>query len=100
MPTTGNPVRASTIKPRFARLIGEAGTGLFVRCGDSQPQPKARLCSTEERTARRVGFRGIMTSLRRTTLGEYLRVSVSILLKEVSAFGLIGAPAFVIDVGL
>jgi putative flippase GtrA len=41
-----------------------------------------------------------MTSLRETTLREYLRVSWRILLKEVSAFGLIGALAFVIDVGL
>src|SRR3954451_25422106 len=49
---------------------------------------------------RRVGFLGIMTSLRRTTLREYLRVSWRILLKEVSAFGLVGAIAFVIDVGL
>jgi len=41
-----------------------------------------------------------MTSVRRTSLREYLRGSWRILLKELSAFGLIGAVAFVIDVGL
>jgi putative flippase GtrA len=41
-----------------------------------------------------------MTSLRHSTLGEYLRGSWRVLLKELSAFGLIGAIAFVIDVGL
>jgi putative flippase GtrA len=37
---------------------------------------------------------------RRPDLREYLRSSWRILLKELSAFGLIGAMAFVIDVGL
>jgi putative flippase GtrA len=41
-----------------------------------------------------------MTSLRRDSLREYLRVSWRILLKELSAFGLVGAVAFVIDIGL
>lgn len=41
-----------------------------------------------------------MPSLRRETLREYLRGSWRILLKELSAFGLIGALAFVIDIGL
>jgi putative flippase GtrA len=41
-----------------------------------------------------------MPSLRRETLREYLRSSWRILLKELSAFGLIGALAFVIDIGL
>jgi putative flippase GtrA len=41
-----------------------------------------------------------MTSLRRSALRTYLRTSWRILLKEVSAFGLVGAIAFVIDVGL
>jgi len=41
-----------------------------------------------------------MTSLRRSGLREYLRGSWRILLKELSAFGLVGAIAFVIDVGL
>ena len=41
-----------------------------------------------------------MTSLRRSRLREYLRSSWRILLKELSAFGLVGAVAFVIDVGL
>lgn len=41
-----------------------------------------------------------MTSLRRSSVAEYLRGSWRILLKELSAFGLVGALAFVIDVGL
>jgi putative flippase GtrA len=41
-----------------------------------------------------------MPSVRRETLREYLRGSWRILLKELSAFGLIGALAFVIDIGL
>src|SRR4051812_10202733 len=41
-----------------------------------------------------------MTSLRRTGLGEHLRSSWRILLKEVSAFGVVGGLAFVIDIGL
>ena len=40
------------------------------------------------------------TVRRRPDLREYLRSSWRILLKELSAFGLIGAIAFVIDVGL
>ena len=41
-----------------------------------------------------------MTLLRRTGLREYLRGSWRILLKELSAFGLIGAVAFVLDLGI
>lgn len=41
-----------------------------------------------------------MPSLRRSRLREYLRGSWRILLKELSAFGLIGALAFVIDLGI
>jgi putative flippase GtrA len=41
-----------------------------------------------------------MTTVRRSSLGEYLRGSWRILLKELSAFGFIGALAFVTDVGL
>ena len=41
-----------------------------------------------------------MPTLRRAPLREYLRSSWRILLKELSAFGLIGAIAFGIDVGL
>ena len=41
-----------------------------------------------------------MTSLRPAGLREHLRSSWRILLKEVSAFGVIGAVAFVIDIGL
>jgi putative flippase GtrA len=41
-----------------------------------------------------------MTSLRPSTLREYLRASWRILLKELAAFGVIGALAFVIDIGL
>src|SRR3954453_1428560 len=41
-----------------------------------------------------------MTSLRRSGLRDYIRGSWRILLKELSAFGLVGAVAFVIDVGL
>jgi putative flippase GtrA len=41
-----------------------------------------------------------MTSLRPSTLREYIRASWRILLKELAAFGVIGALAFVIDIGL
>jgi putative flippase GtrA len=41
-----------------------------------------------------------MTSLRASTLRDYLRGSWRILLKELSAFGLIGALALVIDVSM
>lgn len=41
-----------------------------------------------------------MTSLRPSVLRDQLRGSWRILLKELSAFGLVGALAFVIDVGL
>ena len=41
-----------------------------------------------------------MTTLRPSTLRDYLRQSWRILLKELTAFGLIGALAFVIDIGL
>jgi putative flippase GtrA len=41
-----------------------------------------------------------MTSLRRDSVRDYLRVSWRILLKELSAFGLVGALAFVIDIGM
>jgi putative flippase GtrA len=41
-----------------------------------------------------------MTSLRHRDLRAYLRGSWRILLKEVSAFGLVGALSFVIDLGL
>jgi putative flippase GtrA len=41
-----------------------------------------------------------MTSPRRPGLREYLRGSWRILLKELSAFGLVGAVAFVLDLGI
>src|SRR5690348_13648942 len=41
-----------------------------------------------------------MTSLRPADLRKYLRGSWRILLKELSAFGLVGALSFVIDLGL
>jgi putative flippase GtrA len=41
-----------------------------------------------------------MTSVRRAELRRYLRGSWRILLKELSAFGLVGALSFVIDLGL
>jgi putative flippase GtrA len=41
-----------------------------------------------------------MTALRPAILREYLRSSWRILLKELTAFGLIGAVAFAIDIGL
>ncbi|MCW2595033.1 MAG: GtrA family protein, partial [Jatrophihabitans sp.] len=41
-----------------------------------------------------------MTTLRPSSLREYLRLSWRILLKELAAFGLIGAIALVIDVGV
>jgi putative flippase GtrA len=41
-----------------------------------------------------------MTALRPSVLREYLRSSWRILLKELTAFGLVGALALVIDVGL
>ena len=41
-----------------------------------------------------------MTSLRSTPLRERLQGSVRILAKELAAFGVIGAAAFVIDIGL
>lgn len=41
-----------------------------------------------------------MTSLRPSDLRDRLRGSVRILLKELAAFGIVGALAFVIDVGL
>src|SRR5690242_15990077 len=77
MPTTGSPVRASTprsLKRACAREPGGQGPGGNVRA--------------------------TMTLLRRTGLREYLRGSWRILLKELSAFGLIGAVAFVLDLGI
>lgn len=41
-----------------------------------------------------------MTTLRPNLVREYLRASGRILLKELTAFGLVGAAAFVIDIGL
>ncbi len=41
-----------------------------------------------------------MTALRPSSLREYLRVSWRILVKELTAFGLIGAVAFAIDIGI
>jgi putative flippase GtrA len=41
-----------------------------------------------------------MTSVRRSSIRDYLRESGRILLKELSAFGLVGAIAFAIDVGV
>ncbi len=41
-----------------------------------------------------------MTTLRASSLRDYLRGSWRILLKELAAFGVVGAMAFVIDVGL
>jgi putative flippase GtrA len=41
-----------------------------------------------------------MTTVRKAGLRDYLRTSWRILLKEVTAFGLVGALAFVIDIGL
>jgi putative flippase GtrA len=41
-----------------------------------------------------------MTTVRKPDLRDYLRTSWRILLKEVTAFGLIGGVAFVIDIGL
>jgi putative flippase GtrA len=41
-----------------------------------------------------------MTALRPSTLREYIRTSWRILLKELAAFGVIGALAFAIDIGL
>jgi putative flippase GtrA len=41
-----------------------------------------------------------MTAVRRSDLGSYLRNSWRILLKEVTAFGMVGAVALLIDVGI
>lgn len=41
-----------------------------------------------------------MTALRPASLREYLRVSWRILLKELAAFGVIGALAFALDIGV
>lgn len=41
-----------------------------------------------------------MTTVRRAGLREHLRSSWRVLLKEVAAFGIIGALAFVIDIGI
>ncbi|HET6878503.1 MAG TPA: GtrA family protein [Jatrophihabitans sp.] len=41
-----------------------------------------------------------MTSLRPDLVRDYLRASWRVLLKELTAFGLVGAAAFVIDIGL
>jgi putative flippase GtrA len=41
-----------------------------------------------------------MTAVQSSALREYLRSSWRILLKELTAFGLVGALAFVIDIGL
>lgn len=45
-------------------------------------------------------FRPVMTTVRRATLRDHLRGSGRVLLKELAAFGVIGALAFVIDIGL
>jgi putative flippase GtrA len=41
-----------------------------------------------------------MVALRPATLGEYIRSSWRILLKELAAFGVIGALAFALDIGI
>src|SRR5690349_9504052 len=78
MPTTGSPVRAST--PRSL-----SGAGLWqawaLRVAPSSVVP-------------------VMTTTPRTTLRDHIRSSWRILLKEITAFGFIGAIAFAIDLGI
>ena len=75
-----------------------------ARVHDPEPnaRPVAERCA--EPAARLSGPRGklsrVMTSLRPSTLREYLRGSWRILLKEISAFGIVGALALVIDSAL
>src|SRR3954447_6202081 len=75
IPTTGRPVRAST---------SDEGNGR----------------SAERDRAARVDSPHIMLTTPRQPFRERIRGSWRILLKEVAAFGVVGAAAFVIDIGL
>src|SRR4051794_25385376 len=84
MPTTGSPVRASTLRSltsgsRTAPVAGPISVLRSVSAG----YPSR-----------------VMTSLRPSVLREQLRGSWRILLKEISAFGMVGAIALVIDVSI